>query len=376
MSEETTYTALPALRFPEFEDAGRWELKRLGEVLCFESSTLAQNKLELQKQGFEVYGASGFIGYLKSYAQKERYIAILKDGSGVGRITIHNAKSSILGTMGYLKSKDLNTSDLIWSYYMLQSLDLRSYIKGSGIPHLYYSDYEKHELLIPSLAEQQKIASCLSSLDDLIAAASAKLDALKAHKRGLMQVLFPAPGETVPRLRFPEFADAGEWEEKKLGEVCENIFSGQDKHQENGIYKLYGSTGVIGNTEKATLSGKYILVARVGANAGQLNLTTGTFGVTDNTLIVKPVKFTDTDFLYYLLSNFGLTKLVFGSGQPLITGGQLKGLPISLPVGAEKQKIAACLSTQDELIEAQAGKVEALKAHKRGLMQGLFPAAG
>jgi hypothetical protein len=62
-------------------------------------------------------------------------------------------------------------------------------------------------------AEQQKIAECLSSVDELMAAQARKVDALKTHKKGLMQQLFPREGETQPRLRFPEFQNAGEWED-------------------------------------------------------------------------------------------------------------------------------------------------------------------
>ncbi|MCD6366279.1 MAG: hypothetical protein J7L46_01925, partial [Bacteroidales bacterium] len=90
----------------------------------------------------------------------------------------------------------------------------------------------------------------------------------------------------MPRLRFPEFKDSGEWEEKKLGEICLNISSGKDKNNINGQYPLYGSTGKIGKTENASYNGNYILAARVGANAGFLNRVTGKFGVTDNTLVI------------------------------------------------------------------------------------------
>ncbi len=70
-------------------------------------------------------------------------------------------------------------------------------------------------------AEQQKISECLSTLDELIGAESQKLDALKAHKTGLMQQLFPCEGETLPRLRFPEFHSAPEWSAVKLGDLCD-----------------------------------------------------------------------------------------------------------------------------------------------------------
>ena len=68
------------------------------------------------------------------------------------------------------------------------------------------------------LQEQQKIADCLSSLDDLITAQSQKLEAIKEHKKGMIQQLFPAKGEAVPKLRFEEFVDTGDWQEKTLGE--------------------------------------------------------------------------------------------------------------------------------------------------------------
>jgi type I restriction enzyme S subunit len=78
-------------------------------------------------------------------------------------------------------------------------------------------------ILYPSLEEQQKMADCLSSLDNLITAENEKLDALKTHKKGLMQKLFPVEGEKVPKMRFPEFKDSGEWLSKLLGSIGENL---------------------------------------------------------------------------------------------------------------------------------------------------------
>lgn len=230
------------------------------------------------------------------------------------------------------------------------------------------------KIKIPKLPEQQKIASCLSSLDEVIAAHSQKLELLKDHKKGLMQNLFPQEGEKVPKVRFKEFENDGEWVEKELNDLCFNISSGKDKTFEGGDFELYGSTGVIGRTEYPSYKGEYILVARVGANAGFLNKAKGKFGVTDNTLIID-LKIGDMiDFIFFILETIGLNKLVFGSGQPLITGGQLKSLKLLIPKSEkEQQKIASCLSSLDALITAQADKIEQLKLHKKGLMQGLFP---
>jgi type I restriction enzyme S subunit len=180
----------------------------------------------------------------------------------------------------------------------------------------------------------------------------------------------------VPRLRFPEFIPYGGWEERTLGNICSNIASGKDSIYENGEFDLYGSTGIIGKTDRGSYEGSFILVARVGANAGFLNRVEGKFGVTDNTLILFLYEFENIDFVYYTLEKIGLNKLVFGSGQPLITGGQLKNLLSNFPQPTEQQKIASCLSSLDDLITAHTEKLDALKAHKKGLMQELFPAEG
>jgi type I restriction enzyme S subunit len=365
---------IPELRFPEFVEDGEWDRKILGEISESESSSLALNKIEHTQNGYPVYGADSIVGYIDEFQQEEKYISIVKDGSGVGRLNLCQPKSSILGTLACIKSKDSKRFNLDWIYYLMNTIEFSSYKKGSGIPHIYFSDFKNEPIGVPKLQEQQKIASCLSSLDELIAAHNEKLDALKEHKKGLMQNLFPQKGEKVPKLRFPEFEKDGEWVEKELKNLCFNISSGKNKNQNNGDYDLYGSTGIIGRTENASYEGDYILVARVGANAGSLNRAIGQFGVTDNTLIVNLKEPEKIDFIFYSLDNIGLNKLVFGSGQPLVTGKQLKELNIAIPKNPEEQqKIASCLSALDELITAQSEKIEQLKEHKKGLMQGLFP---
>ena len=181
-----------------------------------------------------------------------------------------------------------------------------------------------------------------------------------------------------PKLRFPEFVNDKDWEEKVLGskDVSHSISSGKDKNDSNGKFDLYGSTGIIGKSLNGSYSGNFILVARVGANAGFLTKVNGRFGVTDNTLVVDLHKAVNIDFIFSSLEIFRLNKLVFGSGQPLITGGQLKAISIFLPKPKEQQKIADCLSSVDSLILAQSQKVELLKKHKKGLMQHLFPQDG
>lgn len=181
----------PELRFKEFEKDGEWEEKKLGEVAINESSSLSLNNLEFKDEGFALYGADGLIGMLSDYKQPEDYIAIIKDGSGYGKVFFYPAKTSVLSTMTYVKVENKEKTDLKWIYYLLQGFDFDLYKKGSGIPHIYFSDYGKQAIFLPSLPEQRKIADCLTSIDEMINQYVNKVTLLELYKKGMMQQMFP-----------------------------------------------------------------------------------------------------------------------------------------------------------------------------------------
>lgn len=153
----------------------------------------------------------------------------------------------------------------------------------------------------------------------------------------------------VPALRFPEFTE--EWNYESLDTIAPNITSGRSKPS-LGEYNLYGSTGIIGKTATADYSGDMLLVARVGANAGSLQLVNDSCGITDNTLIIKPCKLS-SHYLYFYLQHYNLNRLVFGSGQPLITAGMLKKVRIPFGNQLEQKKIENFLCCIDERITTQ-----------------------
>ena len=178
----------------------------------------------------------------------------------------------------------------------------------------------------------------------------------------------------VPNLRFPEFQ--GEWEEYRIEDITENISSGKCKsHSSNGEYNLYGSTGIIGKTNEACYEGNLVLVARVGANAGSLQILNEPCGITDNTLIIKP-KEVDVQYIYYFLQHFNLNRLIFGSGQPLITGGMLKKVKVSLGTIQEQNKITRLLSILDERIATQNKIIDKLQSLIKGINQRVFMNSG
>ncbi len=165
-----------------------------------------------------------------------------------------------------------------------------------------------------------------------------------------------------------------EWEVKYLGDLCDNICSGSNKERnEYGKYHIYGSTGIIGYSNSYSYNYPTILIARVGANAGIINKGVGEYDVSDNTLIVCNNNIVyEYDFAYNQLTNYNLNKLVFGSGQPLVTAGQLKRIKLPIPPMEEQRKIAEILGVWDEAIEKQSRLIEKLELRKRGLMQRLL----
>jgi len=164
--------------------------------------------------------------------------------------------------------------------------------------------------------------------------------------------------------------DAGvipvDWDVVALASLATTVASGKsDSGAGRGRYPVHGSTGVIGYTERPEYEGDSILAARVGANAGKLNLVSGRYGVTDNTIILRLSSSCCLPFFWRQLEAKRLNNLVFGSGQPLITGSQLKALPLSCPPVAEQRAIAEVLSDVDALL----GALDRLIAKKRDLKQ-------
>jgi type I restriction enzyme S subunit len=395
--EEARPALVPKLRFLEFRGAGEWKTETLGSVAKISSEKVGNNTCipmsitsgvglvsQMEKFGRIIAGSSytnylllkkNDFAYNKSATKEypEGFIALY---SGDELAAVPNSIFSCFRIKG-----DSPVPQYL-NYLLLGNLHgrwLRNFIEVGARAHGSLSIDEDDLLALPvplpngktSLREQQKIAECLSSVDELIAAQARKLGALKTHKKGLMQQLFPREDETQPRLRFPEFN--GEWNDVTLGELCFNVSSGKDARESDGAFDLYGSTGVIGKTATASYDTPHILVARVGANAGYLTKASGQFGVTDNTLVIRLKPAATIDYIFHYLGNININKLIFGSGQPLITGSILKAQRVLVPAASEQSKISTCLSSIEDLINAESDKLDTLKAHKKGLMQQLFP---
>ena len=182
---------------------------RIKDICDKGSSNLKQKDVEGKEGLYPVYGASGIISHIDTYHQEENYIAIVKDGSGIGRVTFMPAKSSVIGTMQYILPK--NGFNIKYIGYCLQSLDLSKYKQGAAIPHIYFRDYgERVVKVTEDINEQQSIVDYLDS-------AFAKIDAMKANAEKALneaKALFQA---SLKEMLEPKEG----WEEKYLKEIAE-----------------------------------------------------------------------------------------------------------------------------------------------------------
>jgi type I restriction enzyme S subunit len=245
-----------------------------------------------------------------------------------------------------------------------------------------YSQFSELLLPTPKPTEQQKIAECLSSVDELIAAQARKVDALKTHKKGLMQQLFPREGETQPRLRFPEFQNAGEWEVKAIGNVFKvtrgevlSMKLVQDEASDEAPFPVYSSQTI--NKGLAGYYSEYLYQDAItwttdGANAGDVNFRPGKFYCTNVCGVLINTNGCANPCIAALLNSVTRSHVSY-VGNPKLMNGVMAKIEIPFPSVAEQYRIAKFLSSLDALITAETQKYDAVKTHKKGLMQQLFP---
>lgn len=393
MTQPTQRELKPRLRFPEFQDAGEWS-KSFGNGV-FEQINNKQHDSTLPVLAItQEHGAipRNMIDYQVSVTEKsiESYKVvevgdfIISLRSFQGGIEYSSYKGICSPAYVILRKKTVASENYFKQFFKTERFiqTLNKNIEGLRDGKMVsFKQFSELLIPIPSVDEQQKIADCLSSIDDLITAQTQKLNTLKTHKKGLMQHLFPAEGETLPKLRFPEFQNAGEWDIKPLKCVC-NMQAGKFvsasaiyEQNEEGFYPCYGGNGLRGYTKTYTHSGRYPLIGRQGALCGNVKLGAGQFHATEHAVVATPKHNMDVNWLFYELDLLNLNRFATGQAQPGLSVDVLEKIPVAVPITErEQQKIADCLSSIDELIIAQTQKLVTLKTHKKALMQQLFPA--
>ncbi len=255
----------------------------------------------------------------------------------------------------------------------------------------HFSELKNKTVFFPDFrsGEQQKIADCLGSLDELIAAEDQKLEAVRRHKKGLMQQLFPRPGETVPWLRLPEFRNTEDWKAKNLRDIVSRSkekFDPKSCRETPHLIELENiepnSGRILGVSEfhghmslKIRFQAGDILFGKLRPYLRKFARPTFS-GICTSEIWVLRSKVVSTAFLYYLVQTerfMNLANISSGSRMPRADWHLLASEDFYIPQSAEQRKIADCLGSLDDLINAQVSCLDVLRAHKKGLLQQLFP---
>jgi type I restriction enzyme S subunit len=397
--EEAMPELVPKLRFPEFRDGGEWEIRfvsKLAKVTTGAKDT--QNKVECGRYPFFV--RSQTIEHIDSYSYDGEAVLTSGDGVGVGK-NFHyiNGKFDFHQRVYCIYDFDEGVSGLFFYLYFSEHFGervMRMSAKNS-VDSVRMAMITEMPITMPSLCEQKKIADCLSSVDELIAAQTQKVDALKTHKKGLMQQLFPREGETQSRLRFPAFRDAGEWVPKRLEDITSAVFDGTHQtptYTSEGVPFYSVENLISGNANKFISREDYlmatkknrpekgdILLTRIGKiGYSQVVSWAHEFSVYVTLAVIKQSKAFNSYFLgYFMQSEFYQSELrarsLPNAVPPKINLDSLRATGVLLTNADEQQRIADCLTSLDDLIAAQNQKLEVLKIHKKGLMQQLFPSS-
>ena len=425
---------VPKLRFKEF--SGEWEEKRLEKVYDFyPTNSFSRDKLNYEKGTVKNihYGdihtkfstlfdiTKELVPFINNdidltRLKKESYCLegdlIFADasedvddiGKSIELINLNNEKvlSGLHTLLARQKEKQIVKG---FAGYLFKSNYIREQIKkeaqGAKVLGISAKRLSNIKLLFPKDPnEQQKIANTLSSLDNLIEAQEKKVEALKKHKKGLMQQLFPQEGEKIPKLRFKEFS--GEWEllpiGKKIDFVSGFAFKGIDISEDSsGVPLLRGINITEGKIRHNNDIDRYLLdknedfdkfklqegdlvIAMDGSKVGK-NVALITSSDAGAILVQRVARLRSNDFvlIQFLFQHINskifqnyVERINTSSGIPHISEKQIKDFQIFFPSKSEQEKIANTLSSLDNLIEAQEKKVEALKKHKKGLMQQMF----
>jgi type I restriction enzyme S subunit len=418
MPEDDKRTLTPKLRFPEFRKAEGWEPHILKQL---SSEILDGDWIESKDQsdgGFRLVQTGNVgVGEFIAKSGKSRYVSedtfarlrcteVFPGDCLVSRLPDPAGRSCLLPDIGerMITAVDctiirFNEQKIVRDLFIAHSQtdnyfrEVAALSSGSTRQRISRENLSNLSIYLPAIAEQQKIADCLTSLDECVAAQGRKVEALKAHKKGLMQQLFPREGETLPRLRFPEFRDDADT--ATLGEVVE-IASGQVDPtappycdlphigSENIESDMGNLRGVTTAKELRIISGNYLFDERdvlYSKIRPALNKVASPGFKGTCSADIYPLRPSNgqlcREYLAYLLQSQAFLEYAVKQSSrskiPKINRDGLSAYEVQLVAVAEQQQIAACLSSLDARIAAETEKLAALKAHKKGLMQQLFP---
>ena len=413
MTADRSSSVVPRRRFPEFRDAQEWSTPR-GDTL-FDSInnrraapglpvlaiTQEHGAIPRDQIDYHVSVTAESVASYKEVCEGDFIISLRSFQGGIEHSRYHGICSPayvILRRKG--GGNDHFFRHLFKSKRFVQQLtrNIEGIRDGKMIS---YARFSEQLLPVPEPPEQQKIADCLGSLDDLIAAAGRKLEALRQHKQGLMQQIFPLPKETLPRSRFPEFRDAAEWSLPTLQQLLKiratygivkageylaagvpMVRGGDIKDGKVSVDLSLVAPEIHEQFERTRLLRNDVVIALVGYPGEAAIIPDVLVGANVSRAVgvlrVAP-KLNPHYLAAYLNSPSGrasFLKSSAGSAQIVVNLSDLNALQLPLPEIAEQERIACFVAALIAHFGKQRLKLDALIRHKQGLLQHLFPSPG
>jgi len=356
-----------------------WEYGVLEDAVKKGSSNISLNKIKDEEGDYPVFSAKGFFKNISFFQQEKEYLAVIKDGAGIGRVSKHPSKSSIIATMQYLMPKE--GFDIGFIEYFLNCIDFEKHRNGSTIPHIYFKDYKSERFPIIPLPEQKRIVAILdkafAAIDKAITNTVKNLQNTKELFDSYLNEIFSNPGD--------------EWEEKTLGDVCK-VIAGQSpkgkyyNKDKNGLPFYQGKKEFrekyIGKpttwTSKVTKEAEaYDILMSVRAPVGPINFSIQKICIGRGLAAIRAGKLIEGEFLYFFLLNHeksivGNAGAVFNS----INKNQIENICLFLPLLNTQQTIIQRLDALSaetkrlQLIYQQ--KLDNLKKLKQSILQKAF----
>ena len=327
------------------------------------SSNIAQKDLEGHEGQYPIYGASGLIGYVDFYKQENPYVAVVKDGAGIGRVMCLPEKSSVIGTMQYiLPNEGVNVHYLAFA---MEHMNLAKYFSGATIPHIYFKDYGKEKLLERTEKEQKSIAEILNKMDSLISLRKQQIAKLDELVKARFVEMFGDPIRNDKHF----VQKTG----KSLFCFSSGKFLQEEKRFQHG-FPVYGGNGITWYTDIPLVKKPTIIIGRVGAYCGNVRMVNVPVWITDNAIYIKEFKTRELNlhFLLMLMKYMKFSNYADYSGQPKITQKPLETLIYIVPPLELQNRFAAFVERVDQQKQTVQQSLEKLELMKKALMQEYF----
>ena len=357
---------------------------RLEELCTKASSNIAQKDLDNHNGCYPIYGASGFIKNVDFYTQEKPYVAVVKDGAGVGRVMILPAKSSVIGTMQYiLPNEGINVEYLA---YALESMNLAKYYTGATIPHIYFKDYCKEVLPNHTLLEQIYIAEQLKKVDTMISLRKQQLAKLDELVKSRFVELFGDPMTNSNGYVLKKYGDlfelnAGGTPSKQKSEYWDNgtiSWIGSNMCQNTVIYENDGNYITeegLKHSSARMFPVDTVLIALVGATIGKTALLKFETTTNQNVLGVRGIRESGytPEFIFHYTQGLYQKFLNIGDGGfAMASKGFISELSVPVVDLALQEQFAAFVEQIDKSKFEIQKSLNQLETLKKALMQKYF----